>query len=157
HPGLAMGSSRRPSQRRPIDRRRAGSPDHSAATRKDPWPAWSRTLRFRQIRSGVEAVRRHHFGRRMSGLSDPGRVRAPGLMRSKIWLLVLSAAVLAAQPPRVARAMLDRWMQELSNWGRWGKTDQLGAVNLITAAKRKSAAALVKEGFTVSLSSEAET
>ena len=23
-------------------------------------------------------------------------------------------------------------MEELSNWGRWGKTDQLGALNLIT-------------------------
>jgi len=68
----------------------------------------------------------------------------------------VGAAVLAAQP-RVDRAMVDRWMQELSNWGRWGKTDQLGTVNLITAAKRKSAAALVKEGFTVSLSSDAET
>ncbi len=38
---------------------------------------------------------------------------------------------------------LDRWMIELSNWGRWGKEDQLGAINLITPAKRKQAAALV--------------
>jgi len=53
--------------------------------------------------------------------------------------------------------MLDRWMQELSNWGRWGKDDQMGTVNLITPAKRKAAAALVKEGYSVSLSSDAET
>jgi len=79
-------------------------------------------------------------------------------MPSKTCLVAFSvgAAMLAAQP-RVDRAMLDRWMQELSNWGRWGKADQLGTVNLITAAKRKSAAALVKEGFTVSLSSDVET
>jgi hypothetical protein len=42
-------------------------------------------------------------------------------------------------------------MTELSNWGRWGKDDQLGAVNLITPAKRKQAAALVKTGTAVSL------
>jgi kynurenine formamidase len=44
-----------------------------------------------------------------------------------------------------------RWMTERNNWGRWGKDDQLGAANLITPAKRKQAAALVKSGVTVSL------
>lgn len=38
------------------------------------------------------------------------------------------------------------------NWGRWGANDQMGAVNLITPAKRAAAAALVKTGRTVSLS-----
>ena len=38
------------------------------------------------------------------------------------------------------------------NWGRWGKDDQMGAVNLITPAKRTAAAALVKSGRSVSLS-----
>ena len=47
-------------------------------------------------------------------------------------------------------------MTELSNWGRWGKDDELGAVNLITAAKRKQAIALVKEGASFSLSRNAE-
>ncbi len=42
-------------------------------------------------------------------------------------------------------------MTELSNWGRWGKDDRLGAVNLITPEKRKAAAKLVKDGVTVSL------
>lgn len=37
------------------------------------------------------------------------------------------------------------------NWGRWGKDNQKGAVNLITPAKRASAAALVKSGRAVSL------
>lgn len=36
-------------------------------------------------------------------------------------------------------------------WGRWGKDDQRGAVNLITPAKRVAAAALVKSGRSVSL------
>src|SRR5215510_621973 len=57
----------------------------------------------------------------------------------------------------LTQADIDRWMTELSNWGRWGKEDQLGAVNLITAAKRKQAAALVKEGVAVSLARETNT
>src|SRR6266853_6527416 len=44
-----------------------------------------------------------------------------------------------------------RAMKELSNWGRWGDDDELGAANLITPAKRKQAVALAKEGVTVSL------
>jgi kynurenine formamidase len=37
------------------------------------------------------------------------------------------------------------------NWGRWGKDDEKGAVNLITPAKRAAAASLVKSGRAVSL------
>jgi kynurenine formamidase len=70
--------------------------------------------------------------------------------------LCVGVVLLAADQP-LDKAVLDRWMQELSNWGRWGKDDQLGTVNLITPAKRKAAAALVKEGYSVSLSSDAET
>ena len=44
-----------------------------------------------------------------------------------------------------------RAMDELSNWGRWGDDDELGAANLITPEKRKQATALVREGITVSL------
>jgi kynurenine formamidase len=42
-------------------------------------------------------------------------------------------------------------MEELSNWGRWGPEDELGAANLITPEKRRAAAALVREGISVSL------
>jgi hypothetical protein len=52
---------------------------------------------------------------------------------------------------RTSKEELERWMKELSNWGRWGKDDQLGTVNLITPEKRKQAAALVKSGIVVSL------
>ncbi|MDX2042159.1 MAG: cyclase family protein [Acidobacteriota bacterium] len=52
---------------------------------------------------------------------------------------------------KLTKADIDRMMTELSNWGRWGKDDQLGTLNLITAAKRKQAAALVTEGASVSL------
>jgi kynurenine formamidase len=40
--------------------------------------------------------------------------------------------------------------QTLSNWGRWGDDDQLGALNLITPAVTAAAAATVRTGRTVS-------
>jgi hypothetical protein len=46
---------------------------------------------------------------------------------------------------------LKRWEKELSNWGRWGKEDQRGLLNLITPEKTKQALTLVKEGRTVTL------
>jgi kynurenine formamidase len=45
----------------------------------------------------------------------------------------------------------DRMLKDLSNWGRWGQNDQLGALNLITPAKRQQAVALAKTGTNVSL------
>ncbi len=45
-----------------------------------------------------------------------------------------------------------RAMEELSNWGRWGADDGLGAANFITPETRRAAAALVTEGISVSLS-----
>jgi hypothetical protein len=54
----------------------------------------------------------------------------------------------------VTKEQFERWMTELSNWGRWGKDDERGALNLITAEKRKQAAAIVKTGTTVSLARE---
>jgi kynurenine formamidase len=57
----------------------------------------------------------------------------------------------AAETPRTRQADVLKMMETLSNWGRWGKDDQLGALNLITPQKRKEAAALVKEGVSISL------
>src|SRR5688572_10752319 len=74
--------------------------------------------------------------------------------------VLMVAAELSSQLGRSTNGMTqaeqDRWKTELSNWGRWGKDDQLGALNLITPAKRRQAAALVKEGFSVSLARDAE-
>jgi len=52
-------------------------------------------------------------------------------------------------PP--AQARVEGYFKDLSNWGRWGDADQRGTVNLITAAKRAQARALVRTGRTVSL------
>ena len=54
------------------------------------------------------------------------------------------------------RKDFERWMSELSNWGRWGKEDQLGALNLLTPAMRQRALALAREGISVSLAREVE-
>ena len=51
----------------------------------------------------------------------------------------------------LTQADIERLMDELSNWGRWGPDDQLGAANLITPAKRLEALSLATEGITVSL------
>jgi len=76
-----------------------------------------------------------------------------------IGLIVLGVAVSIpyAQSQSKARPTIAneedfrRAMKELSNWGRWGNDDELGAANLITPAKRKQALALAKEGLTISL------
>jgi kynurenine formamidase len=45
----------------------------------------------------------------------------------------------------------DQMFAQYSNWGRWGKDDQIGALNLVTDAKRRQAASLVKSGISVSM------
>jgi kynurenine formamidase len=61
-----------------------------------------------------------------------------------------TASGAGGRAPRNA-AELDELFRQVSNWGRWGKDDQLGAANLVTDAKRKQAASLVKNGVSVSL------
>ena len=68
-----------------------------------------------------------------------------------------SPAPASSSRPLVTKAEYERWQTELSNWGRWGKDDELGTLNLVTPAKRVQAAALVKDGVAVSLASNAET
>ena len=69
-----------------------------------------------------------------------------------ILLAVAFTPFVTAQSDRnVTAATVENWMTELSNWGRWGRGDQLGALNLITPAKRVEAAKLVKTGVSVSL------
>jgi kynurenine formamidase len=56
------------------------------------------------------------------------------------------------QQSEMGKADFDKLVKSLSNWGRWGKDDQLGALNLITPEKRKQAAQLVTSGVSISLS-----
>jgi kynurenine formamidase len=102
----------------------------------------------------ISSVRRRHTRRLQRQL-----VLAVAASLSGIWLLVGQAAQssqpagsAAANASNVTKAQFDEWMTKLSNWGRWGKDDERGALNLITADVRRRAAALVKTGTTVSLS-----
>ena len=83
------------------------------------------------------------------------------LLMGTVCVAAVSAGLGAQRPdtsrPLVTAAQYERWLRELSNWGRWGPDDELGALNLVTPAKRAAAAALVTEGFTVSLASDAQT
>jgi len=78
-----------------------------------------------------------------------------------VWLILLLLILTGAESvglsnkPVLTKKDIDQMMTSLSNWGRWGKEDQLGALNLITPSKRKQAASLVKEGVTVSLAHNA--
>lgn len=68
-----------------------------------------------------------------------------------------SAAQGAERPAQVSRAQFDSWMQEISNWGRWGKEDELGTLNLVTPEKSKAATMLVREGVSVSMALDLNT
>src|SRR5580658_1362358 len=118
-----------------------GSPFFRAMYRRSAPPWWIRCARC----DGSEpppCLRSFAFRRKMA------------CMR-KVTVIVLAVAALASaqsDPHKMTKADVDRLMTELSNWGRWGKDDQLGTLNLITPAKRKQALALVKEGYPISLS-----
>ena len=68
--------------------------------------------------------------------------------------LVAAQGTPAPAPPTLSTAEFDALFEQLSNWGRWGDDDQQGTLNLITPEKRRQAAALVREGFSVSLSQD---
>jgi kynurenine formamidase len=51
--------------------------------------------------------------------------------------------------PTPTEAQVREYLRSLSNWGRWGAEDQLGTLNLVTAARRAAAARLVRDGASV--------
>jgi kynurenine formamidase len=83
-------------------------------------------------------------------------IKAGGLAAAAFELRGQAAESPAKYPRDLTKADIDRWMTELSNWGRWGKDDQAGTINLITPTKRKQASALVKDGVSVSMSLDAD-
>jgi kynurenine formamidase len=61
--------------------------------------------------------------------------------------------------PEPTRPSEEEWLGyfgALSNWGRWGEDDTRGTLNLITAEQVRRAAALVREGITVSCAREVD-
>ena len=84
--------------------------------------------------------------------------------RTAIQQLAAGAVIVAASPAGAQNARRDstsqdfvRLQKQLSNWNRWGANDQMGAVNLITPAKRKAALGTVREGVSISMARNAET
>jgi len=55
-------------------------------------------------------------------------------------------------PP--TRGRVEAYFKQLNSRGRWGDDDQVGTLNLITAAKPATACGLVRAGRTVSLARE---
>src|SRR5258708_17624044 len=55
-------------------------------------------------------------------------------------------------PSSINDADLISYFEKVSNWGRWGKEDQRGTLNFITAEKQVRAARLVQRGRAVSCS-----
>lgn len=80
---------------------------------------------------------------------------APSLVLVIVSALVTSP-VSAQTNVRMTKDDVEQLVKEVSNWGRWGKDDELGAMNLITPKKRREAATLVKEGVSVSLARSVE-
>ena len=61
---------------------------------------------------------------------------------------------MAAAPD--AAGVLDHF-ERVKNWGRWGKDDQKGTLNLITEPHRVAAAGLVRQGRAVSMARDINT
>lgn len=57
-------------------------------------------------------------------------------------------------PKPVTPERMQQIFDSVKSWGRWGAQDQAGALNLITAEKRRAAAQLVRTGEVVSLARE---
>ena len=74
-------------------------------------------------------------------------------MKGLVLTVVIFTLVALGQSNRSSVTPADymRWKTEFRNWGRWGKDDERGTSNLITAAKIVSVARLVKTGEVVSL------
>jgi kynurenine formamidase len=83
-------------------------------------------------------------------------------MKLRIYSVAIAAilSLAYAQSPasqQISKSDFDRMMTDLSNWGRWGKTDEKGTINLITPAKRHAAAGLVTAGVSVSLARDTDS
>lgn len=61
------------------------------------------------------------------------------------------------EPPLPSAAEMAAMFEQVKNWGRWGADDELGALRLITPECRVAAAALVRDGVTVSLAHDVTT
>ena len=57
-------------------------------------------------------------------------------------------------PESMSEKEFNKLLKDISNWGRWGKEDQLGTLNTITSKEKIEASRLVQSGRSVSLALE---
>ena len=117
---------------------------------------------FAKVKAGLPMAGRPNVVNQPNGFL----VMIPSRRRSLLPVVIVSLLVgsstglaVAGKPPArhvMTLTDIDRQLKELSNWGRWGDDDELGALNLITSRMRRRAARLVKRGVTVSLARVAE-
>jgi kynurenine formamidase len=70
-------------------------------------------------------------------------------------LPLLLNGVVAAQAVR-SDSDIEELLPKLSNWGKWGKEDQLGTLNYLTDRKRAAAAKLIRTGRSVVLARQTD-
>jgi kynurenine formamidase len=112
----------------------------------------SKLLTGAVVASGLGLVA---LGQAVSGHWTIARAQTPASQRASGSLTAPAEPILgpgpsAARFPKNADEF-DQMFNQVKNWGRWGKDDQLGAANLITEAKRKQALGLAKLGVVVGL------
>jgi kynurenine formamidase len=66
-------------------------------------------------------------------------------------LLLTASRAMAQQAAPMSRVEFDALFARVNNAGRWGDTDRLGTLNLVTPELRRAAVTEVREGSTVSL------
>ena len=106
---------------------------------------------MRTLRSALSRILSPTIGTRFAGVLIAGILIA-GIPIAGAVASIPASALHAQERPEVTRETVERWMVDLSNRGRWGANDELGTLNLITPEHRVSAAGLVREGLSVSLS-----
>ena len=125
------------------------------------------------VYAGLECSFAFHQGNKMAAIErknsvTPDNASEPvGLSRRSFLESSLAGLAAAFLAPAVTaetataethRIMTDddieRLLPQLSNWGRWGREDQLGTLNYITPQTRLRAAALIKTGQTIPLGRE---
>ena len=94
--------------------------------------------------SGSEATIKHMGVRRLGGICLVLGLFAQGLSAQRDERTASSALVTTVE--------FEALMQSVSNWGRWGRDDQRGTLNLISPAVRRAASMLVRDGAAISLS-----
>ena len=106
----------------------------------------TRTLLTLAMLAGVMAVCLTQAAGTGVSAQAPGRGQAPPPIDPKV----------AARQVAIPYEQVMKMEKDLSNWGRWGKEDERGSLNLVTAHTTLSALRLAKDGVYVSLARFAE-